>query len=247
MKLLLLLLIFTLPAFAKEILLTENNTVSLNGPVNDSSILDVQVKLQELSALGEASEPIYLVLNTPGGSVMAGLDLIQYMNTLRRPVYAVANTAISMGFHILQSSAIRYVTPYATVMSHRAHGGFEGDIPQQLNSRISHINQLLSKMDEQVISRTNGKHDKASYTELIRDEAWFVGDNAVTGGFADEVVTLKCSDELNSWTTKTIKFFIFTINVKFSNCPLISTPIVEQGDGAKEFLENFTKIVPLGL
>ena len=234
MKFVLLLMLLIPTAFAKEIVLTSENTVSLFGPVDRGSIGEVMHELNRLSQVGKKEDPIILVLYTPGGSVMAGLELMNYMNTLRRPVHAVAIFAASMGFHILQSSQIRYVTKYATVMSHRASGGFEGDIPQQVSSRLGHIIQLVGKMDEQVISRTKGKYTRESYAELIRDEYWVVGSNAIKDGFADEEVTLKCDDSLNGTVEKSFAVGPFLIRAKLSRCPLITAPVTDKEEEAKE-------------
>lgn len=212
-------------SFAKEIVLSKENTAVLRGPVNSSSVADVMLQLSELNKSGSDSEPIYLVLNTPGGSVMDGLNLIEYMNSLRRPVHSISIFAASMGFHILQNSGKRYVTKYGTIMSHRARGGFNGDIPQQVKSRFKHITDLLEKMDEQVISRTNGKFSKESYSELIRDEYWAVGNNAVKDGFADDVAKVKCDASLNGTTEKQLMTFFGSLTVSFANCPLITEPL----------------------
>jgi len=238
-----LILLVSFSAFAKEkqILLTSDNTVQLKGPVNRQSVGEVMQELNELSKKGKESDPIFLVLNTPGGSVMAGLDLIQYMNTLRRPVFSIANYAASMGFHILQNSPTRYVTKYATIMSHRASGGFEGDIPHQINSRLKHVIDLVDKMDEQVISRTNGKYTKKSYMELIRDEYYAVGSNAIDDGFADEVVSLKCDESLDGTVEKTVQIFIFTAKVKFSKCPLLTEPVVDDKENTQRVLDFLNK------
>lgn len=243
MKLFVLLLMLSFNCFAKEIKLTQENTVSLRGPVTRQSIAEVMQDLNEVTQLGDEKEPVYLVLNTPGGSVMAGLDLMQFMNTLRRPVHVVSIYAASMGFHILQSSKIRYVTKFATIMSHRASGGFEGDIPHQVSNRLKHIIDLVDKMDEQVISRTNGKYNKKSYMELIRDEYYAVGDNAIRDGFADKVVTLKCDPELTKQLVKrSLQIFIFQIEVKFSKCPLMTSPIIENEENAKKVTEYLTTV-----
>lgn len=245
MKLLFLLLLMVTNVYAKEIVLTESNTVSLRGPVDRSSIGDVIAELGKLSQTANEKDPIYLVLNTPGGSVMAGLELMQYMNTLRRPVHVVANFAASMGFHILQSSKVRYVTRYGTIMSHRASGGFEGDIPQQISSRLKHIIDLVGKMDEQVVARTNGKFNKETYAELIRDEYWSVGTTSIKDGFADELADLKCDNTLNGTVTKIIRFAIFEAEVKFSKCPLISAPVSENSENRAEvdkFLNSIRKL-----
>lgn len=211
--------------FSKEIILTKDNTAVMRGPVTSESVAEVMSKLSELNKKGESSDPIYLVLQTPGGSVISGLNLIEYMNSLRRPVHSVANFAASMGFHILQNSPKRYITKYGTIMSHRASGGFQGDIPQQVKSRFKHITDLLEKMDEQVISRTNGKFDKKSYSELIRDEYWSVGSNAIDDNFADEVVNLKCDASLDGSLTTTVFTPFGPIQATFANCPLITEPL----------------------
>jgi ATP-dependent Clp protease protease subunit len=234
MKFVLALLLLMSTAFAKDITLNSENTVSLFGPVDRGSIGEVMHELNRLSQIGKKEDPIYLILYTPGGSVLAGLELINYMNTLRRPVHSVAIFAASMGFHILENSPVRYITKYATVMSHRANGGFQGDIPQQVTSRLNHVIQLVGKLDEQVVSRTNGKFDKKSYQELIRDEYWVVGDNAIKDGFADEVAVLKCDDSLNGTSEKNFAVGPFLVRVKVSKCPLITAPIADKEEDAKE-------------
>lgn len=240
MKLLVLLLLLTTNLFAKDILLTSENTVSLLGPVDDQSVSQLMQDLNKVAQTGNKKDPIFLVLNTPGGSVFAGLELMQYVNTLRRPVHVVANYAASMGFHILQNSPKRYVTKFATIMSHRAHGGFKGDIPQQITSRLNHIISLVGKMDEEVVKRTKGKHTKESYSELIRDEYYAVGSDAIDDGFADEVVTLKCDDSLNTFKDITINVLFFQIEAQVSNCPLITMPVAKKPENTNKVLEYFS-------
>jgi hypothetical protein len=127
-------------------------------------------------------------------------------------------------------------------MSHRASGGFEGDIPQQINSRLKHVIDLIDKMDEQVISRTQGKYTKESYMELIIDEYYGVGSNAITDKFADEVVSLKCNEKLlNESVEKTMQVFIFTFKAKFSKCPLLTEPVAENKKDLKKLLEFLHK------
>jgi ATP-dependent Clp protease protease subunit len=228
--------------FAKDILLTKENTAILRGPVNSSSVSEVMIQLSELNKTGGDADPIFLVLNTPGGSVSDGLNLIEYMNSLRRPVHSISIFAASMGFHILQNSKQRFITKYGTIMSHRARGGFSGDIPQQVKSRFKHITDLLEKMDEQVISRTKGKFDKKSYTELIRDEYWAVGDNAINDGFVDEVATLKCDNSLNGTSEKNIVTFFGVVTVTFSNCPLITEPLSVEKENRSKLKHHMTEI-----
>lgn len=234
MKLIVLLLILTNLAFAKDIVLSSENTVTLRGPVTATSVGEVMHELSAVAQTGEQLAPIYLILNTPGGSVSAGIDLMNYVNTLRRPVHSIVIYAASMGFHILQSSPIRYVTELGTVMSHRANGSIGGDLPQQVDSRLNYTKSLLEKMDEKVIARTSGKHSKESYTELIRDEYWAVGDNAIKDGFADELATIRCDESLNATVEKQVQILFFVVNMRMSKCPLITQPIVEN---VKDYFE----------
>lgn len=229
-------------AFAKDIVLSKENTAVLRGPVNSSSVAEVMIQLSELNKSGSDNEPIYLVLNTPGGSVMDGLNLIEYMNSLRRPVHSISIFAASMGFHILQNSEKRYVTKYGTIMSHRARGGFNGDIPHQVKSRFKHITDLLEKMDEQVISRTNGKFNKNSYSELIRDEYWAVGSNAVKDGFADDVAKVKCDASLNGTSEKNLMTFFGPLTVSFANCPLITEPLAVERENQANLKTHMSEI-----
>lgn len=247
MRFIFLFLLMVSSAFSKEITLTSENTVSLFGPVDRSSIGAVMHELNKLAQTGNPNDPIYLILNTPGGSVMSGLELIDFMNTLRRPVHSVAIFAASMGFHILQNSPVRYVTKYATVMSHRAAGGFQGDIPQQVNSRLNHVIQLVDKMDEQAVSRTKGKIDKKTYLELIRDEYWVVGSNTIKDGFADQQVSLKCDESLNGITEKNFSAGPFLIRAKVSKCPLLTAPITDNEDDSKELFKIINTVRRLEL
>jgi ATP-dependent Clp protease protease subunit len=242
-----LLLLLSTNTLAKDITLNDQNTVVLRGPVTSQSVGDVMSELSALSKVGDSKDPIYLILNTPGGSVTAGIQLIEYMNTLRRPVHSVVQgMAASMGFQILQNSNIRYVTKYGTVMSHQASiGGVQGNLPGQVNSRLKSINDLVRVLDEQAVARTKGKHTLKSYQELIRDEYYAVGKSAVEDGFADEVVSLKCDESLDGTVTKNVQVFIFSVEVEFSKCPLITTAKVKNKEREEDTLRYLDSIVKM--
>lgn len=241
------LLLVPLTSFSKEIILTQDNTITLRGPVNSYSVGEVMQQLNVLDKKGKETDPIYLVLHTPGGSVFHGLNLITYMNSLRRPVHSVAIFAASMGFHILENSKQRYVTKYGTIMSHRASGGFEGDIPQQVNSRFKHITDLLEKMDDQVISRTKGRYNRKSYSELIRDEYWSVGDTAIKDSFVDEIADLKCDETLNGTVEKGFPTMFGLVNATYSQCPLITEPFKVSDGMDSQFRDYMISIKKLEL
>lgn len=228
MKYLLLALMLTMfSAFgvnAKTITLTNQNSMSLNGPVDGTSMTALMTKLQELNKI-ETQEPIYLVINSPGGSIYDGFDFIRFAKTSKRPIHTVTILAASMAFQIVESLGDRYVTDYSTLMSHRAKGGFQGEFPGQLNSRYEHVMSHIIEQDKEVVGRTKGKQTLESYSKLIQNEYWANSEKAIKDGFADENVQVSCDKSLEGTNEQRVELGFFAVDVTFSNCPLIVNPI----------------------
>ena len=113
---------------AKEILLTDKNTVVLNKSFTGKSVAEVQNKLLELSL--KSGQDLYLFLYSPGGSISAGKQLISFAKALPNKVHTVTQFAASMAYITAQHLDTRYVLPSATMMSHRASiGGLGGQVP----------------------------------------------------------------------------------------------------------------------
>ena len=85
-----------------QIVLNKNNTVSINDVVSPESVSDWTLKVKELDNKGPVNEPIYLVMNTPGGSIEAGIDFIEATKGMHRPVKTITVFAASMGFQIFK-------------------------------------------------------------------------------------------------------------------------------------------------
>jgi ATP-dependent protease ClpP protease subunit len=215
-------------AQAKTLVLTDKNTVTFRGVVDDSSVAKAQ---SELHAKAQAGKPLYLVLDTPGGSVEAGISLIDDVKGLGVPVHTVTLFAASMGFQIVQGSGSRYITPMGTLMSHRASGGMEGEFPGQIDNRIAWIKRLLEFMDLTASGRMG--ITLAAYKEKIRDEYWVVGPDAVRDRAADEVVNVRCGDGLDGTTLQDVETLFGVFKVTMSKCPLIRGPISVDASAVK--------------
>lgn len=87
----------------ETIVLTEDNHILFTGPVNDTSVAQAQIKLGELSKKLSDDEVIYLVLDTPGGSVSAGNLFIDYAKSLPQKIKPICIFCASMGYHLFQS------------------------------------------------------------------------------------------------------------------------------------------------
>jgi len=211
----------------KRIILTSDNTVNLNGEINAESVADVIQALQKLDS--KSKKPIYLFMYTPGGSIQAGLELIEAAKGMTRPVYTITMFAASMGFQTVEALGDRLILKNGALMSHRAAGGFEGSFggqyPSQIDSRYGFWVQRTKELDEQTVARTKGKQTLQSYQKQYAEETWMTGTQSVDQGYADAIVTVHCDKSLNGNDAKHTEFLGMDINYEISRCPLITSPL----------------------
>lgn len=222
--LLLLTFLFSFAIQAETITISDQNTMSLNGQVDSESMGRLMVKLIELNKI-DTDTPIYLIVRSPGGSVYDGFDFIRYAKASKRPIHTVTIFAASMGFEIVESLGTRYVVQYSTLMSHRAAGGIEGIMPGPADRRYAHFLSHIKEQDEAVVKRTNGKFTLATYKEIIRDEYWANSTRAISDGFADAEVQVICDKSLDGNENQVVNMQLFSVNVEFSKCPMITVPL----------------------
>ena len=221
-----------------RIVLTSDNTVNLNGEIDDQSVATTIQALQKLDSKYKSNKPIYLFIYSPGGSIQAGLELIEAAKGLNRPVNTITMFGASMAFQTVQNLGQRLILKNGVLMSHRAAGEFQGyfggQTPSQLDSRYGFWVQRTKELDEQTVKRTNGKQTMASYQKQYSEETWLTGSQSVEEGYADNVVTVRCDNSLNGTETKTGNFMGIEFTYEISNCPLITAPLnVKISDKAK--------------
>jgi ATP-dependent protease ClpP protease subunit len=209
--------------------LSKDNTAVLFGVVDGTSVSDVIQQIQKLDSSMKSGYPIYLVLYTPGGSIQDGLELIEFLNSVNRPVNTVTIFAASMGFQIAQNAGNRYIIQNGVLMSHKAAGGFEGEFGDgmsQIDSRYGLWMSRILELDQQTVKRTNGKQTLKSYRAAYQNELWRTGSQSVKEGYADKVVQASCSKDLNDTTrVQNLEFFGMPIKVTYSGCPLNTNPL----------------------
>lgn len=213
----------------QTVVLTKNNTVVLNQEVTGESVSSVLSKLRELDGkMFSGGKPVYMFLNTPGGSIQAGLELIEGVQGAKRPVNTITLFAASMGFQIAQNLGERLILKNGTLMSHRAEGGFEGQFggqsPSQIDSRYGFWLSRLNEMDAKTVERSKGKQTMASYQASYATEMWRTGTQSVDQGYADKVVKVSCDSSLDGVSTNEINFMGMKIKYDLSNCPLNTSP-----------------------
>ena len=210
-----------------EVVLTKYNTVVMESKFTGAAVAQVMLDARKLHFKLRAGKPIYLVINSPGGSIEAGIELIDNLNALGRTIHTVTIFSASMGFQTVQGvNGTRYTTPTGTLMSHKASGGFRGEFPGQLDSRYQYYLKRLEKMDEKTVARSGGKLTLESYRAMYENEYWCEGQDCVDKGLADKATLVSCDKTLNGTKAATASFGFMGLSVKAKSvkaaCPTIT-------------------------
>jgi ATP-dependent Clp protease protease subunit len=167
--------------------LLENRIINLVGQVNDELSYAICSALLVLDE-DDHDKPIQMFINSPGGSVMAGLAIIDVMNTIKAPVYTiVTGLAASMGAAILSAGeeGHRMALPNATVMLHQVSAGEHGNI-QDMRVGLEFTEKLNDRLMT-MIAENCGKTKEQLESDTMRDK-WLFAEDALKYGIVDEVV-----------------------------------------------------------
>lgn len=225
-----------------KVLLTTRNTAVFRGVVTDESVQVAQLKLAALVAKrGTATYPLYLVLDSPGGSIDAGQTFIEYAKTIKN-LQTVSIFSASMASAIVeQLPGERLMTENGTIMFHRAKGGFQGQFEDgEVESRLWAAKNTVKLLEGKNASRMH--MTVPQYKALIVNELWLDASNAVQYRSIDRLVDLECTKQLTDVrTTEVISLGFFgTATLEFSDCPLMRMPTSAQiGGGFKYIAPTF--------
>lgn len=148
--------------------LLRERIIFLGGHIDDDVANIVIAQLLFLSS-EDPKKDISLYVNTPGGSVTAGLAIIDTMNHVKPEISTVCvGMAASMGSHILANGkkGKRFALPNAEIMIHQPHGGAEGQTSDitiraewylKLKKRLS---KMMSEATGQPLSRIEKDEDR---------------------------------------------------------------------------------------
>jgi ATP-dependent Clp protease protease subunit len=141
-----------------------------------------------LLAAEDPDKDIWLYINSPGGSITAGMAIYDTMQFIKPDVATIAmGMAASMGQFLLSSGAKgkRYATPHARVMMHQPSGGIGGTATDvRINAQlIMHMKSVLAELT----AEQTGKTPEQINNDADRDR-WFTATEALEYGFIDHVV-----------------------------------------------------------
>ncbi|MBO7525717.1 MAG: ATP-dependent Clp endopeptidase proteolytic subunit ClpP [Clostridia bacterium] len=145
--------------------LLDDRIIFLSGEIDDAVANTVIAQLIFLEAK-DPKEPINMYINSPGGSVSAGLAIYDTMNYIRCDVCTICvGMAASMGAFILSSGAKgkRYALPNSEIMIHQPLGGAQGQA-SDIKIHAEHILKTKDKLNR-ILAQNTGK----DLAQIVKD------------------------------------------------------------------------------
>lgn len=165
--------------------------IFLSGEVTPESMDTIVAQMLFLDSV--SNEDIHLYINSPGGSVYDGLELVSTMNFLNSDVSTtVLGMAASMGAVISSSGAKgkRNILPYSRVMLHQPSSQF--GYSKFTDSKIA-LKEMESVRNDlyEVLSKNSGKPFDEIVNLCEQGDKWLKGQEVIDLGFADRIIEHK--------------------------------------------------------
>ena len=170
--------------------LLNDRIIFLADEVNDVTASLVVAQMLYLEAQ-DPDKDIYLYINSPGGSISAGMAIYDTMNYIKCDVSTICvGMAASMGAFLLSSGAKgkRFALPNAEVMIHQPLGGTRGQATD-IKIHADHIIKIRAKLNR-LLSEQTGKDLETIERDTERDN-FMSADEACAYGLVDKVITKK--------------------------------------------------------
>ena len=167
--------------------LLKDRIIMLSGPIDDNTANSVIAQLLFLDAQ-DSEKDIYIYINSPGGSVSAGLAIYDTMNFIKADVQTIAmGMAASMGSFLLTAGekGKRFALPNAEIMIHQPLGGAQGQATE-IEIAARHILQTRERLNKILAERT-GRPMEVIERDTDRDN-YMTAQQAKDYGLIDEVM-----------------------------------------------------------
>ena len=165
----------------------KNRIILLSGEIDDNTANIVIAELLYLDSIN--NDDISLYINSPGGSVSAGMAIFDTMNYIKSDVSTICiGTAASMAAFLLAcgKSGKRYCLPNSEVMIHQPLGGVQGQATE-IKIVAERIIKLKNKLNQILSEKTN---KKLSEIEKDTDRDYYMNSQeALEYGIIDKIIT----------------------------------------------------------
>jgi len=166
--------------------LLKDRIIWLGDDVRDDNANEICAKMLLLAA-EDSTKDIFLYINSPGGSITAGMAIYDTMQYVPNDVVTVGiGMCASMGQFLLTSGAKgkRFITPNTRVLLHQPSGGF-GGTAADIQTQAFLINDMKKKLAA-ITAKQTGKTVEQVMADGDRDR-WFTAQEALEYGFVDHI------------------------------------------------------------
>jgi ATP-dependent Clp protease protease subunit len=166
--------------------LLKDRIIWLGDDVRDDNANEICAKMLLLAA-EDSTKDIFLYINSPGGSITAGMAIYDTMQYVPNDVVTVGiGMCASMGQFLLTSGAKgkRFITPNTRVLLHQPSGGF-GGTAADIQTQAFLINDMKKKLAA-ITAKQTGKTVEQVMADGDRDR-WFSAQEALEYGFVDHI------------------------------------------------------------
>ena len=168
--------------------MTKDRIIWVLGEVNDEMAASVCAQLLYLAAV-DPKEDIYMYINSPGGSVCAGMAIYDTMQAIEPDVRTIGmGMCASMGSVLLSggTKGKRCVLPHTEVMIHQPSGGTKGQATE-IEIVAEHIIKTKKILTQLIADNCNQPYDKV-YVDMERDH-YLDAKEALKYGIVDEIIS----------------------------------------------------------
>lgn len=171
-----------------EIEVDNDRTMVLRGPVMDDNMEALTTQFRGF--IKDGNENVYLIIDTPGGSVVDGLKFINIMKAAKKKfgiktICIIENQAYSMGALIMSYCHETYMLKYASLMFHEAAYGLRG-MRYHIKKRVDFTEEYLDLVNRDVAKQLNMSFDE--YIKFQELESWWTSESAAKHGLINGVL-----------------------------------------------------------
>ncbi|RYO80401.1 hypothetical protein DL766_007163 [Monosporascus sp. MC13-8B] len=179
----------------------QERIICLNGPIDDTVSASVVAQLLWLES-DNPDKAVTMYIDSPGGSVTAGLSIYDTMTYIRSPVSTVClGQAASMGSLLLAGGerGKRYALPHSSVMIHQPLGGTQGPASDILiyANQIQRTREQVNEIYRRHLNAALGeeRYSLRDIEELMERDKYLTAQEAREMGIVDEILTRRAKKE----------------------------------------------------
>lgn len=175
---------------------SEENRIYFYCPVGDYEALELNRLLRRLDVemiylsdrLGSPKIPIHLHISSPGGSVFAGLSIVDTIRSCKSDIHTYIDGSAASAATLISSSGKkgkRFIGKNAFMLIHQPHLEWSGKLDDFQDEVVNqeHINEKLNE-----IYLENTKLDKEELSNLLNHELWLPSEKCVEIGLVDKII-----------------------------------------------------------